>query len=43
LRELLLRGAPAAPVGLPTDFAVLAIALGALVLISARIYPNIAH
>ncbi|HYL23081.1 MAG TPA: hypothetical protein VEV21_01680 [Burkholderiales bacterium] len=28
---------------LPTDFAVLAMALGVLVLISAHIYPNIAR
>ncbi|HYL23145.1 MAG TPA: ABC transporter permease [Burkholderiales bacterium] len=43
LRALLLTGAPAAAVGLTTDFAVLGAALLALVLISARLYPNIAR
>jgi len=43
LRALLLTGAPAASVGLGTDFAVLAAALILLVAIGARIYPNIAR
>jgi ABC-2 type transport system permease protein len=43
LRELLLVGAPRAPLGLPTDFLVLAAALVVLVAVSARIYPNIAR
>ncbi|TAK87473.1 MAG: hypothetical protein EPO20_03985 [Betaproteobacteria bacterium] len=43
LRELLLVGAPAAPVGLATDFLVLTGALVVLVIASARIYPNIAR
>jgi len=43
LRALLLTGAPPAGVGLATDFAVLAGALFVLVLISARLYPNIAR
>jgi ABC-2 type transport system permease protein len=43
LRALLLTGAPAASVGLATDFAVLAAALILLVAIGARIYPNIAR
>ena len=41
LRALLLAGAPPAPVGLGTDFAVLGLALGVLVVISARLYPRI--
>ena len=41
LRALLLAGAPPAPVGLGTDFAVLAGALFALVLVSAKLYPRI--
>jgi ABC-2 type transport system permease protein len=43
LRELLLAGALPPGVGLATDFAVLGSALFALVLISARLYPNIAR
>ncbi len=43
LRALLLAGAPAPSVGLGTDFAVLAASLVVLVLISARLYPNIAR
>jgi len=43
LRALLLTGAPPATVGLPTDFAVLALALAVLTAISARLYPNIAR
>ena len=43
LRALLLTDAPPPPVGLPTDFAVLAGALVVLVTISARLYPNIAR
>jgi len=43
LRELLLAGhGAAAPLGLATDFAVLAAALAFMVAIAARIYPNIA-
>jgi len=41
LRELLLVGAPPAPVGLGVDFAVLAAALLLLVAVSSRLYPNI--
>jgi ABC-2 type transport system permease protein len=43
LRELLLAGALPPGVGLGVDFAVLASALFVLVLISARLYPNIAR
>jgi ABC-2 type transport system permease protein len=43
LRHLLLAGAPPADVGLGVDFAVLGIALVALVTVSARLYPNIAR
>jgi len=43
LRALLLAGAQAPVVGLTTDFAVLAGALVALTIVSARIYPNIAR
>lgn len=41
LRELLLAGAPPPGVGLGTDFAVLGVALVLLVIVSARLYPNI--
>lgn len=43
LRELLLVGAPRAPLGLTTDFLVLSAVLVVLVAVSARIYPNIAR
>jgi len=43
LRALLLAGAAAPPVGLAVDFAVLTGALVVLVLVSARLYPNIAR
>ena len=43
LRELLLAGAPAAPLGLPADLAVLGAALAVLTVLCARIYPNIAR
>ena len=43
LRALLLAGAPAPAVGVATDFAVLGVALLALVLVSARLYPKIAR
>jgi ABC-2 type transport system permease protein len=43
LRALLLAGAPTPAVGVATDFAVLAGTLFLLVVLSARIYPNIAR